>query len=152
LVATLPFVVFWSMRLGKRFGPMGLAASAAAMGVLLLLMVGLGVTLSRAGVILGGLCLVGGLAMVLRTKVYAGRTVLAAGMLAGVIAGVVLIGLFARGPLAERFQARFVDEGRVVTAPTIIKTAETFSPVGAGFGAFVPAYQMFEPTDQLAAA
>lgn len=145
LVCAIPLTVYCAAWIIRRGGMTALAATALALGGVLLLIVGLGITLSRAGVILGGVALVGSLLMIMRTHAYPGRKLLAWSLLGTAVVGAALVFLFAFGGLSGRFNKDPGQDMRVAALPTIIQTAQAFSPVGAGFGAFVPAYQMREP-------
>lgn len=145
LVCAIPLTVSLAAWLIRRGGTTALVVTGVALGGVLLLIVGLGITLSRAGVILAGVALIGSLLMVMRTRTYPGRNLLALSLLGTIILGAGLIFLFAFGGLSGRFSKDPAEDLRIAAVPTIIHTAQSFSPVGAGFGAFVPAYQIHEP-------
>jgi O-antigen ligase len=104
--------------------------------------VALGVVRSRAGVGLAGPAIVGGLAVLARSGASRGRLLLA-GLAA--VAGVAAVGLFALGPILDRFGASMAEEARFAAWPTVIQAARSLMPLGAGVGAFERVFRAAEP-------
>lgn len=149
LLMTLPFsAVIAGAAFRRRSGRTPILGWLAVtlMGVAI---VALAVIRSRAGVILGGPVLV--LSM-LAAWIAAGRGRPNARLLtsAGVsIAALCVVGVFALAPVMERFDSNGQAEGRFENWPTVLEAAETYLPVGSGFGSFDAVYRSFEPLERL---
>lgn len=126
-------------------------AGLALLFVMILLAIG-----SRAGLVLGAVAIVVGLAMV-RSEVAAvmrrlpGRVRLlvvgASALAVGIVAASVYLG---RAQAIGRLQEEGIAEGlRGAIRPTVIDMIGTYFPLGSGFGTFDPAYRIAEPTDLL---
>jgi O-antigen ligase len=150
LVAGIPFAAYWALWLLRVRGMAMPALIAIFLGLIFVLIIGLGVTRSRAGVVLGLAAIVGSLAMMLRTRNAGGARPLLLGFIGAIVTGAVTVGLFSLSGLLDRFQSTdAMTNGRLSVYPTIAKAASSFWPAGAGFGAFVPVYQMFEPVNSV---
>lgn len=149
LVACLPIAgVFVGEALARRRGGRGLRMVMAALFYLVVL-IGVAVVHSRAGVLLAGPALIVSLLIVWRTA-GARRTTPAVLAVAGVSAAAVLaVGLFALDPILARFDEQSAREVRFETWPTILKAADAHLPTGAGVGAFDPVYRTVEPLETL---
>ena len=149
LVAGIPCAAYWALWLLRGRGMAMPALIAIFLGLIFVLIIGLGVTRSRAGVVLGLAAIVGSLAMMLRTRNVGARP-LVLGFIGAIVTGAVTVGLFSLSGLLDRFQSSdAMTNGRLSVYPTIAKAASSFWPAGAGFGAFVPVYQMFEPVNSI---
>jgi O-antigen ligase len=117
-----------------------------AIAIELVLIVGIGVSGSRAGVLLAIPAILGGALIVLvQGGGKAFRRSAAAMLVAGAV-GTGLVGVFASTTyIVERFQSPLRAELRVQVMPAIEHSAEAFLPVGSGLGSFDRIYPMFEP-------
>ena len=116
-----------------------------AVVVQMLLVVGIGVTHSRAGVLIGlPVLLVAGVITLVAAKGTATRRA-AAGLLGAGLVGALLVALFARTALLQRFHEPIATSLRAQSAPTVTHAAEVFFPFGSGLGSFDPVYRALEP-------
>jgi len=146
LVATIPLAAYWTLWLLRNGGVANAASTAVFLGFIFLLTIGLGVTRSRAGVLLGMSAIAGCLVLIARATKTPGRRTLLAGVVGAVIIGGAMIAIFSLSGLTERFQeVDAMANSRTATLPTILKAGASVWPAGAGFGSFVPVYAMFEP-------
>jgi len=111
--------------------------------VCLLLVVGLAMARSRAGVFLVALVVTGGILMANRIGARAGRRI---AIVVGAVLGVagVVAGTYGLPGLLGRFDDGIVDRFRLLISATTARAAEAFLPIGSGFGTFVPIYQRFQ--------
>jgi O-antigen ligase len=106
---------------------------------------------SRAGMILGAIALVGGFTLTQwngrsARRATRGRTLL----LGAVVVGAVFSAQYGLHRALERFGSDPLADARVTFARNTIEAARAVTPFGAGMGAFVPVYSLFErPTDIL---
>lgn len=122
----------------------GLFGLFLAFGIELVLIVGIGVTGSRAGVFLAIPAMFGGVLIVLaRGKANSMRR--SAIALLGAAIGAGLVGLYGSSELIARFRAPLGADVRVKALPAIEHAAEAFFPFGSGLGSFDRIYQLFEP-------
>jgi O-antigen ligase len=121
----------------------------------LLLLMGLGVTGSRMGLLLG---LIGAIAagLIISMTVRASpRTPIASGRMRVAIGAVSLVGLLAfsafawRGGALSRLAGNAVDQTRVAALAPMLSATRVFFPFGAGFGTFDPVFRRFEPETSL---
>ena len=146
LVSGLALTPLWlgveigGRRAGAVFGLMAALASE------LLLVVGIAVTHSRAGVLIGFPVLILG-AVVAALRGGGGRAgrFAAAAFAASAAIGVALAAIFVRGAILGRFQEPLTGDLRLQSGPAIRHAASSFFPAGAGLGAFDPVYQRLEP-------
>ena len=151
LAMGLPLLASWEVL--RRDDSTGATARWAAVAVAALLMIVLVSTGSRAGVLLGGLGLLGGLAVVWSWRRRRGGTSrrLSGTMLAVMAAAVILllIGIaiyFGRAQAIDRlFAADPLVDKRARALPTVVEMVKSYFPVGAGFGSFDPAFRHVEP-------
>jgi len=145
LVVSMPLAaalaVDWGLE-GRRGSMLRVAAS---LGVYLLLMVGVGVSLSRAGMLLLAPAVLASLAIALVARgPYRQRP--AALMLVGAsVVGLFIVGAFSLASVAQRFHEVGAADIRFQAAPVIAHTARLYAPAGAGIGAFEPVYRAAEP-------
>ncbi len=147
LYALIPVAAAFAARWGGR------VESRQALGVLLaalfvvLAIVGVAATRSRAGVVLAGAALVGATAVLLRggtsRRDWRGAATLGVGALAAV--GAVLA--VAAGPIAARFGEG--GEPRFTGWPLTLKAAANYLPLGSGIGSFQTVYGQIEPLEQV---
>lgn len=116
---------------------LALAAVALAVG-------GIGLTGSRAGLVLLIPAGLGALALAWRNGVGRGRGWRGLAALgAGFAVAAVLVQL-TFGAAIGRLQAGFSEDVRIVAASGTWAAIKTFMPFGSGLGSFVPVYKMFE--------
>lgn len=145
LVVSMPLAaalaVDWGME-GRRGSMLRVAST---LGVYLLLMVGVGVSLSRAGMLLLAPAVLCSLAIALAGRgPYRQRP--AALLLVGAsVLGLFLVGAFSLAAVAQRFHEDGMSDIRFQAAPVVAQIARTYGPVGTGFGAFETAYRAAEP-------
>jgi hypothetical protein len=150
LYSAIPLAAAWGLNLtGRRPQQLrlgilmvGLVAAGAALSLAL--------TVSRAGVALGlgaGILSVALVAMHGDGRRRKRRLVVAIG---GNLAALIVAFQFGFVTLAERVQhSELIEDMRVPVASITINAAETYSPVGSGFGSFVPIFQQREPLSLL---
>ncbi|MDO9334787.1 MAG: O-antigen ligase family protein [Caulobacter sp.] len=120
------------MRIVLMLALIGLAAAGVAM------------TQSRAGALLLGVALLGGVAMAWRSGLGKGRgrLILAGGAivlaLAALSAPIFFAGTF------DRFEGGFTGDLRLQAAQVAAGAAWTYAPFGSGLGSFVPVYMLHE--------
>jgi O-antigen ligase len=129
--------------------PVGRVRIALMLALILLAVAGVAMTQSRAGALLLGVALLGGVAMAWRAGLAPkreqggrGRLVLAGGVLllalAALSAPVFFAGTF------DRFEGGFTGDLRLQAARVAAGAAWTYAPFGSGLGSFVPVYMMHE--------
>ncbi len=145
IVSLLPFAAMFTIELkGRVAAPQALAALFFPIAI-----VAIAVIDSRAGVALLGASLIASLAIVARTSTVGRRTLLMI-TLAAIAIGVAGAGLFALGPILQRFGgAASSNELRFEGWPIVIKLAGEYLPFGTGVGAFEPIYRSAEPLTQV---
>ena len=145
LVVGLALAPLWVTAIGNRETGNARVGALIAVALQILLIVGIGVTRSRAGVLIGIAVLL--LAAMITATSARDRNARRAGLLLFIAAllGAALVGLFARTALVERFHAPIGAELRIQTAPTVRRAAETFFPFGSGLGSFDAVYREVEP-------
>jgi len=150
LVAAIPFAAYWTLWLLRVRGMATAALVAVLLGSIFVITIGIGVTRSRAGVILGACAIIGSMAMIARNRNTPGAKPLLLSFGGAIVAGAAMVGLFSLNGLLERFQS--ADEpgnSRSAVFATIAKAGGSVWPAGAGFGSFVPVYAMFEPANSV---
>jgi O-antigen ligase len=114
------------------------------LAIIVVLVVGIGLTQSRAGVLLLAVAGLGALAMVWRAGVGQGRlrVLLAVAGVALVVAIPLAETVF--GGVLERFQGGLGGDDRLRTATYVAGSIVDYLPFGSGLGTFVPVYKMVE--------
>jgi len=142
LVIALPLTAYWLAYSEGRSGGQTAVYMLIAAGVLVVFLVSLGVTRSRAGIGLGALAVL--LSAVLLWFSSSVPRIVPVLLVAGLMIGGGLVSAFALDPLMHRFQDPVASEARVTLLPGLMAAIKTFMPVGSGLGSFVPVYQIFE--------
>lgn len=145
LAACFPLATVWTLGWlrGAHHSPANQALGlTAGIGLGAVLLLGLALTRSRAGVVLGMLALFGSLALVLSSRRGPHRGARWIG-LSG-LAGLVLAVQFGLYGLMQRFEADPLDDARFTLAAVAVQAARHYAPAGSGLGSFVPAYAGFE--------
>lgn len=146
LVIALPLTAYWLAYAEGRSRGQRVVYMLVAAGVLVILVVSLGVTRSRAGVGLGAGAIVASAVMLWFSRAVPRIVPL---VLIGVlVVGGGLVAAFALEPLLARFNDP-AGEARVSLLPGLLAAIKTYFPVGSGLGSFVPVYQMFERPETL---
>ncbi len=112
------------------------------------LLLGIGMSQSRAGLFLGGLAVIGNLALVTGGGKRTQKLALAAIGAVMVIAGVLVI-QFGLSGILNRLDTGVLADARFIFAAVTADAAKAFQPVGSGFGTFPVIYQMFERPEDL---
>jgi O-antigen ligase len=142
-VCVVPFATLEALEAAARRPP-GRVRIALMLALILLAAAGVAMTQSRAGALLLGLALLGGVAMAWRAGLAngRGRLILAGGVLllalAAVAAPVVFAGTF------DRFEGGMAGDMRLKAAQVAAGAAWQYAPFGSGLGSFVPVYMMHE--------
>ncbi|MDQ0463106.1 O-antigen ligase [Caulobacter ginsengisoli] len=145
LVACLPFAALWLRPSEQSRGrpPIGPLLVMALFGIVI---IGLIVLRSRAGVLLLVPSLLASLALTWRGGLAFNRW-MAAGLGAIVVGAIVLGLLVGFGPLKQRFETK--GEGRAVSAPIAAGAAWALQPLGGGLGSFRNIYAGAETNETM---
>lgn len=129
--------------------PIGRGRRSVVILVLMLLFaVGAAATLSRAGVLMIGPVLAGGL-LVSRPKMRGGRMV-PIGVIAVAVTGAVLMVLTLKGGVIfDRFENGGAGGGRLGLLPDVISLGKSMQPFGGGVGSFDLVYRAREPLERI---
>jgi O-antigen ligase len=144
LYAAIPLLAAWIVGLFHDRRPERILALAYGAVVLAILVLGLAMARSRAGLALAGLAAAGSLLIALRHGGPLAKRALLA-MTVATVVGVLLAMHFAFFTVADRFNEGLLQDFRLTIADLSLTAAAVFQPLGSGFGTFVPVYQMFEP-------
>lgn len=147
LAACFAPVAVWTitwLRNERATGPSRALGLTAGIGLGAVLLLGVALTQSRAGVVLGMLALLGSLLLVLWARRGGGRD---GGIrwigVSGAI-GLLLALQFGLYGLLQRFDTDPLDDARYTLAGVAAQVARHYSPTGSGLGSFVSAYAGFE--------
>lgn len=146
LVVTLPLLAIWTLELSRERRQRVLFAVVVGMALFSLVIVGVAITRSRAGLLLTVPALVASLVLMLRNARSGRVSQTVAGATLVTLATVAAVSVFALGPVLQRFSA-LGDEERAAVWPSVIDGAQHFAPVGAGIGTFEEAYRIGEPLE-----
>jgi O-antigen ligase len=149
LVIALPLTAYWLAYSEGRSGGQTAVYMLVAAGLLVVFIVSLGVSRSRAGVGLGAVAIL--LSAVLLWFSTSVPRIVPVLLVAGLMVGGGLVSAFALEPLLHRFQDPVSGEARLALLPGLFAAAKTFFPFGSGLGSFVPVYQMFERPESVLA-
>lgn len=112
-------------------------------------LVGVAITLSRAGLVLAAAAVIGCILLALRAGAFHGRWRAAALLGLPVAAGAAAVVLFRLAPIVSRFDLLGGQEMRFEGWPLVLKAAKAFAPIGSGIGSFDVVYRSVEPLDQV---
>lgn len=147
LVVALPITAYWLAHAPSHAHSQRLASMGVAAGLVLVFLIGLGVTRSRAGVMLGVGAILASAALLAGSRRVSKLVPL---VLVGVtILGGGLIAIFAFDGLMARFQDSLSGDIRVSLLSDFIKAGQSYFPVGSGLGSFVHAFEPFERPETL---
>jgi len=143
LYCLIPFVTAWTAEFLADRGSGRILGTAIFLGIYIVLLLGLGMALSRAGIVLALIASMSSLLMFLRLKSDVTRKNITI-MMAATVAGALLIVQFALFNLIARFGTDTLADSRFDIAKTTSAAALAFAPIGSGLGSFQPIYKMFE--------
>jgi len=115
---------------------------AAGLVAVALATIGVGLTGSRAGLLLLAPAGIGCVAMAWRVGQGRGRELLL--LLGGAFLAAVAIVYLSFGQAIARLQSGFSEDVRLIAASVTWPAIKAFMPFGSGMGTFVPVYKMFE--------
>lgn len=145
LVVSLPLVVVGTARwLGRReqWDAATVLGLLAGIGMVALLILGIAIARSRAGLLLGMLGLLGSLPIVLGLRRRRGtRRVLAV----AVALGLTLVVQFALFGILQRLESDPLEDDRFRYLPIASAVADAHAPLGAGLGGFRRAFEAGDP-------
>ncbi|MCP4382289.1 MAG: O-antigen ligase family protein, partial [Hyphomicrobiales bacterium] len=148
LYAQIPIVAAWIISLASdRKGTNWLVVAAFALAIALLIL-GVGMSRSRAGILLATVAVLSSLGMLAASRQrlarYGSFLLLGAWLL-----GAILVVQYAFSGLVDRLDDSLLADLRIDIARVTIDAAAAFQPVGTGFGTFEAVYRIAEPTDLL---
>lgn len=138
----------------QKFEMRAIVMGVVGFAAIVTLIAGVLMARSRAGVILTIVALFGALALAYRSPRTAKAKAAPVRLMLGATAVAIVFSLqFALYRLLERFEGDPLADARIAISRNTIEAAKAFMPFGAGQGAFVPVYAMFqEPQDMTANA
>jgi O-antigen ligase len=122
---------------------------AVILALMLLLGVGAAATLSRAGVLLLGPVLVGGLLILRPQARHLGRIVPVIILIVAVAGVVAMVLALKGGAIFDRFENGEAGGGRLGLLPQVVALGQGLQPVGGGVGSFDLVYRATERLDQV---
>jgi O-antigen ligase len=152
LYAAVPFAAAWTISLAaekRRAGPLGAVSGGLALAALLL---GLALTLSRAGAVLGLSALLLSGSLLGRTLSRRPRRSAAFALVMAASIAAILAVHHALPGLVARFEVAAIDDHRFDILAITLTAAKQFSPMGSGFGTFQAVYLMYDRPDALLTA
>lgn len=144
LYVLLPFAAAWAIGMVRDRRPGSRLAVALAILVGTVFILGLGLTLSRSGLALAMLAMVGVLAMALVGVRRDQRSLAARSVLAMAAAGIVVVVQFGLWGIASRLERDPMSDYRFTIAQQVVGVANRHAPVGSGMGSFVVVYASYE--------
>ncbi len=144
LVVALPFVLigaaaWWSQRKDEGHG--ALLWLVAGIGLAALLILGLALARSRAGLFLGMLAIAASVPAVLAFRKQRGTKRLIA---VAVAVGLLLSVQFALFGILQRFEKDALDDARFQYAAMTLQAADEHAPIGTGLGGFQRAFEAYD--------
>lgn len=149
LIAALPLAAFWTLSWLKRTEGHRMLVVLLGAGLALGIIAGVGVSTSRAGVLLLVPAGIGCLLLVLRSlgiRVSRRAVIIAAAV--AVLGVLPALGFGLVQILGELPQSMATD-ARVTAAPAIAVAGATYLPFGSGLGSFDPVYRMLETPEAM---
>jgi hypothetical protein len=148
LYSAIPFAAAWAVGLAADRRYEVLAASGLFLLTLVCLLLGLGMTRSRAGLVLAILAICGCLVLSWGARASMRQAAHRRLLMAFLIGGFLIV-QFASLAILQRLQAALVADLRWEYAATTLHAGQEFLPLGSGVGSFIPVFRMFEAADQL---
>jgi O-antigen ligase len=144
LLCLIPLAAVFAARFNGDFEDRRAFGALLAGLYVVVAIVGVAVTHSRAGVVLGAVALLGAGAVIARSGALRRRWRAAAGIGAGVLVAIAAVLAFGSGPILDRF-AGAAAEPRFGGWPLVARAANGFLPLGSGVGSFQTVYDAVEP-------
>lgn len=149
LLVSMPLAAALAVDWGREGRRGAMMRVASTLGIYLVLMVGVGVSLSRAGMLLLAPAVLTSLAIALAGRGSYRQQPAALLLVGASVVGLFLVGAFSLAAVAQRFHQEGATDIRFQAAPVIIQMAKAYGPIGIGFGAFETAYRAAEPVTLL---
>jgi O-antigen ligase len=146
LYCLIPFVTAWVVEFLADRGPGRLLGVVVFLGVYVILLLGLGMALSRAGIALAVIATAASLLLFRGLEPGTVKRSLSV-MGAAFLIALLLIVQYALFDLATRFSTDTLNDSRLDIARTTLTASTAFAPFGSGLGTFEPVYKMFETVD-----
>jgi hypothetical protein len=155
LFCCMPFVSAWTIWLVRSGTVNGFAAALGSVLVYGILVLGLAVAGSRAGIILAMLAMLGAVFLawgrpLSRTPHVTSKITSKTVVLAGIF-GMLIIVEFGLIGIMRFVEQDAIDQKRLEIAGTSLRVAADMAPLGSGLGTFVPVYGMYETPQTLSA-
>lgn len=149
LYAVMPITAAWMIHLVQTQGVEKWTSVAMTIVIYSSLILGLGISTSRAGIALAMLAIFASLSLAWRrraqeTRSSASKIVFVAGTI-----GVLAVLQFGLAGILSRLDSDPLEEGRLTIAHVTLRAAASVFPVGSGIGTFVPYYSMFEAPQEI---
>lgn len=151
LYALLPMAAAWAIGSLHDERPGRVLAVVLCITLGVVLMLGLGMAVSRAGLLLAMVAGAGILAMAWQGG-GARRSVAARAVMAMGVVGVVLVVQFGLFGILQRLERDPMDDYRFQIAGVVAEAARVHAPWGSGLGTFVPVYAAHEPVEVMLGA
>jgi O-antigen ligase len=142
---TIPFAAAWVVGVIVDRRPAAVLRAVIFSLLYAVLLLGLGMARSRAGLVLGVFAGAGSLALAWASSERAEAKRPGPLITAAISLGVFLIMNFALLGIVERLETDVSEDYRFEIATHSTQAARAFFPLGSGFGTFIPVYRMFEP-------
>jgi O-antigen ligase len=151
LFCCMPFVSAWTIWLVRSGTINGFAAALGSIFIYGILILGLAVAGSRAGIILAMLAMLSAVFLAWgrsssKASSVASKTVILAGII-----GMMVIVEFGLIGIMRFIEQDAIDQKRLEIAGTSLRIASDMAPMGSGLGTFVPIYEMYETPQTLSA-
>jgi O-antigen ligase len=144
LLCLIPVAAVFAARFNGDFEDRRAFAALLAALYIVIAIVGIAVTRSRAGVVLGGLALLAAGAVIARGGALRRHWRGAAGVAGGGALAIAAVLMYGLAPILDRFGAAAA-EPRFEDWPLVARAASAFLPLGSGLGSFQTVYDAVEP-------
>jgi O-antigen ligase len=146
LLLALPLIAVWIDDLLRRRARRLLTVALACAGLFGVVIIGVAVSYSRAGLLLTAPAVLGSLLLLWRGSTGSSRpSAAAAGVGFVCLASLLSVGLFALDRVLRRFGPDVAEDYRRNIWPYALDAADHYAPWGAGLGSFEQVYRSFEP-------
>ncbi|MGE0238385.1 MAG: O-antigen ligase family protein [Parvibaculaceae bacterium] len=144
LYCVMPLTAAWMIHLVQTQGLQKWAGVALAGVIYGSLILGLGISASRAGIALAMLAILASLLLAWRKREEETRNRVSKVVFIAGLAGIFAVLQFGLAGILSRLDKDPTEEGRLVIAQVTWRAATSVFPVGSGIGTFIPFYAMFE--------
>lgn len=147
LYSAVPYIGAFTIWLTRNRRADGLVAAALCVVVYVVLMLGVGLAGSRAGLALAFAAGLGVVALAWLKSAppeHAPPAALTISLALGGFCALLATLLFGAGQISPLFNNSVLNDPRVMIANTTWAAARAFAPIGSGLGTFMPIYLMFE--------